>query len=334
MPTITPHDIYDVKGVSLKTKSQLFSNDILIIGYGAQAKAWALNLRDSKREVTIGLREASSSASLVKEMGFPTLTLSKDNISSYQNLIILTPDDQHSSILRSISSMFSEDQNIFYAHGFSVTYEKLNELYPKQNHILLAPKAIASEVRYAYETKGPLTAASSVEHASSAQSQQSLKQLAKDLGINVGPLEVSFKDETYGDLFSEQSILCSLIPYGAKASFDKLKEKGISEDMAYIECWHEVKLIADAMLKFGPVEFFKLISPNALMGGEKARKQIFSPNLLKTYDNLYSDIESGKFFHDTKDFDFQKLKSDVIKEWSNHPLQDLYNKLGTKLRPR
>jgi ketol-acid reductoisomerase len=311
----------------------LFSKDIIIIGYGAQAKAWALNLKDSGRDITIGLRKDSSSKTLARDLGFKTLTLIEDSISDFQNIILLTPDDQHVSILESVATQLRDDQNIFYAHGFSVTYEKLNEVYSKLNHILLAPKAIASEVRFNYETKAPLAAASSDEFILSEQAKLALQNLANDLGINVGPLKVSFKDETYGDLFSEQSILCSLIPYGAKASFDKLKEKGINEEMAYIECWHEVKLIADAMLKFGPAEFFKLISPNALMGGEKARQLIFDAKLLKVYDDLYADIESGKFFHDTKVFDFQRLKSNVIKEWEEHPLQQLYNKLGTKLRP-
>lgn len=310
----------------------MFTQDILIIGYGAQAKAWALNLKDSARNVTIGLRKDSSSLALAKEK-FETLVLEEEALSEYQNIILLTPDDQHASVIEKVSNQFREDQNIYYAHGFSVTYEKLAEKYPKQNHLLLAPKAIASEVRFNYETKGQMAAAISSEFSHSEQSKKAHHQLIKDLGVTV-EIAVSFKDETYGDLFSEQSILCSLIPYGAKASFDKLVEKGISPEMAYVECWHEVKLIADAMLKFGPKEFFGLISPNALMGGEKARQQIFDAKLLKIYDDLYSDIESGKFFQDSKVFDFQRLKSDVINEWDNHPLQELYEKIGTQLRPR
>jgi len=308
----------------------LFTKDILIIGYGAQAKAWALNLRDSKRDVTIGLRENSSSCDMAKKL-HNTLELGSESVSSFKNIVLLTPDDQHKKILDLIKTQLVDDQNIFYAHGFSVTYENLQELYPDQNHMLLAPKAIASEVRFNFETQAPMAAALSDEFIKGEQAKKDLSQLSRDLGINL-ELRVSFKDETYGDLFSEQSILCSLIPYGARASFDKLLEKGISEEMAYVECWHEVKLIADAMLKLGPSEFFKLISPNALMGGEKARQQIFNHKLLKIYDDLYQDIESGKFFQDTKDYDFQKLKSNVIKEWEEHPLQRLYDDIGKKLR--
>ena len=308
-----------------------FNKDILIIGFGAQAKAWALNLRDSGREVVIALRKESKSIQIAKSMNFATLLLKSDEISNFENLLLLAPDDQHAPILASITSYLSEDQNLFYAHGFSVTYENLNELYPQQNHILLAPKAIASEVRYAYETKSPLVAVTSEEYSNDS-GKESLKKIIKDLGITVGPVVSSFKEETNADLFSEQSILCSLIPYGAKHSFEKLVEKGISPEIAYIECWHEVKLIADAMLKFGPLEFFKLISPNALMGGIKAKDKIFDANLLKTYESLWQDIESGKFFHATKECDFQKLQSEVLKEWNNHPLTEQFQEIGSKLK--
>ena len=310
-----------------------FSKDILIIGLGAQAKAWALNLRDSKRDITIALRAESKSLSVAKELGFKTIFIDSSEISNFKNILLLAPDDQHVSILKDLSDRLQNKQNIFYAHGFSVTYEKLNEIYPTLNHLLLAPKAIASEVRYNYETKSPLTAVVSTEY-SDKNGSDDLKSLAQDLGITVGPINSSFLEETNADLFSEQSILCSLIPYGAKNSFDILTAKGISPEIAYIECWHEVKLIADAMIKLGPTEFFKLISPNALLGGQIAKDKIFNANLLKTYEDLYSNIESGKFFHATKESDFQKLQTDVLNEWENHPINTIYKDLGSRLRPK
>ena len=46
--------------------------DLLIIGFGSQAKAWAMNMRDSGLNITIGLRKDSKSikdahARLIKE---------------------------------------------------------------------------------------------------------------------------------------------------------------------------------------------------------------------------------------------------------------------------
>lgn len=312
----------------------ILSKDILIIGFGAQAKAWALNLRDSGRDITIGLREGSTTHSKARDLGFNTINLNETLISEFKILINLTPDDKHGSILSEIKNLLTENQIIIYAHGFSVTYEKLNELYPKQHHVLLAPKAIASEVRFNYETKNPLTAVMSLEYVQDQNIKDQCAKLAMDLGINIGPISGSFLEETNADLFSEQSLLCSLIPYGARAAFEKLVEKNISPEIAYIECWHEVKLIADAMLKIGPSEFFKLISPNALLGGQLAKDKIISPNMLKTLDSIYADIENGNFFQTTKVSDFQRVQQDVINEWAKHPIQEQYDNIGTKLRPR
>ena len=286
-----------------------FTQDILIIGFGAQAKAWALNLTDSGRKVSIGLRSGSTSSKLVKNMGFEVIELNSPEISDFMFIINLTSDDQHKQVLQDLSPLLVSEQVIIYAHGFSVTYQNLKELYPTQNHILLAPKAIASEVRFNYQCQSPLTGVLSTEFLNDKHLEEPVLQLAKDLGINVGPIRASFADETKADLFSEQSLLCSLIPYGAMHSFEKLISKGISHDLAYIECWHEVKLIADAMLKFGPKDFFELISPNALAGGELGRERIFNSNLLKILDDIYEDIESGNFFQTTQVTDFQMVSA-------------------------
>ena len=46
---------------------------LAIIGFGNQAKAWALNLRDSNKEVHILVRKNGPSWNLANSMGFPTL---------------------------------------------------------------------------------------------------------------------------------------------------------------------------------------------------------------------------------------------------------------------
>jgi ketol-acid reductoisomerase len=103
----------------------------------------------------------------------------------------------------------------------------------------------------------------------------------------------NFKNETYADLFSEQSILCSLLPYASEMIFNKLVDKGIEKELAYFESWYEVKLIADTLMKIGPQKFFDLISPNALLGSKKGKDFLldshFQSQLNKLLDNIYSE---------------------------------------------
>ncbi len=313
--------------------NKYLDNSILIIGYGAQAKAWALNLRDSGYQVFIGLRPDSKSFSHVFEAGHGVITLESDSINKFQFICFLTPDDSHHNILNQISGKLNTGQSLIFAHGFSVHYLQLNKLYPQFNFLLLAPKAIASEVRFNYETKSPLTAVVDTDLVAHniVLTKLAFEKIYQSLGINIGPIKSSFHEEAVADLFSEQSILCSMIPFGARKSFEKLVQNGISEEIAYIECWHEVKLIANAMIKVGPEAFFAMISPNALLGGVKASKLIFDDEMNNKLDSLLSDINSGDFFKETTHTDFQSLKINVLNDWANSPLQKVYNKLGKEL---
>ena len=304
---------------------------IVIIGFGSQAKAWALNLLDSKKFVHIALRPESPSIKEARGLGISTFELGP-KLKDFKIFILLTPDHTHKEILETYQDFIPSGSKIIYAHGYSYVKHDLKNRFPNWDHLLLAPKAIASEVRFQFETKGKLGAIMSLEGSSNqGEDRELLKEIATAIGITAGPYENSFRDETYADLFSEQSILCSLLPYGALHSFNKLREKGISKEMAYMECWYEIKLIADTMTKLGPLKFFELISPNALIGGEKAQKLIFNDEYNKMAQGLLDDIWENKFFQEVDNQDFDVLKKEVMDFWKNEELSQVHQELKESL---
>lgn len=311
------------------------NSPILIIGFGSQAKSWALNLRDSGFDIHIILRKNSSSINLVKKLGFEVLFFGESDLSPYSTFLMLTPDHTHKTILNNYRKDFPKKSNFIYAHGFSYCHGSFKEGFPEFNHLLLAPKAIASEVRFQYETQGKLGAAYSTEMVKDPSQKKvahgTLMELAKGIGINVGPFPTSFKEECYADLFSEQSILCSLLPYASSLSFKKLREKGVSKEIAYFECWAELKLICDALTKIGPANFFKLISPNALIGGEKAKNLLFDDDFEQKLNSLMDDIWSKKFFEEVETTDIEQLRNKVNSYWETQEIQKLHETLGKEL---
>jgi len=308
---------------------------VVIIGYGAQAKAWSRNLRDSDWEVKIALRAKSPSIELAQTHDFKCLDLKDSELSDESIFVVLTPDHTHLDILKGLESIASKGSTFIYAHGYSCTAHNFFTKFSNWSHVLLAPKAIASEVRFQYETKGKLGAVVSFEGLEDRENKQDIQntvhQLASDLGITAGPYNGTFKEETYADLFSEQSLLCSLLPYGALHSYNALRNKGISKEIAYLECWMEVKLIADTMCKLGPHKFFDLISPNALIGGEKAQQQIFDKAYQETLDKLLKDIWSEKFFTEVDQTNIKDLKDRVNKFWSQQELSQTHEEMGPEL---
>ncbi len=307
-------------------------NSIAIIGYGNQAKTWAKNLRDSGREVTILLRTDSSSFIDVEQNGFETKDLSFGLLEKFKYFIMLTPDHTHYSILDKIKDLLPGDRTFIYAHGFSFTTTKIKKINKEWNHLLLAPKAIASKLREYYVSKLPLAAVYDCSESNDVEdSTLFIKKLAKDLGITSGPYQASFEEETKADLLSEQSILCALIPYGALECYNNLRNKGVSQEVAYFESWYEVKLIVDTMIEKGPLEFFSLISPNALIGSEKGRKILCGKQFKNNMKKLNKDIFDNTFYKEVANTDFKKISKDVKDFWKKEELEQIHQKMSKDL---
>jgi ketol-acid reductoisomerase len=308
---------------------------LAIIGFGNQAKAWALNLRDSGWEINIGLRPNSHSHELASRLTFKTFDYTKPN--SHYLFAILTPDETHQDVVTSLYDIYKSDVNkndinknlsFIYAHGFSLHYTDLK--FFDCNHILLAPKAIASELRYEYETQGKNGGVYSFEYLKDLSIKEDILSLAKDLGLT-SLHEASIADETIADLFSEQTLLCSTLPYAAVHSFNKLRQKGISQEVAFFECWHEVKLIANTMVKLGPEKFFDLISPNALIGSEIGKSSLFNDEYNKKLDDILEHIISGNFKLDLESTKLQVIKDDVLTFWKSQELTQVHKRLQQEL---
>ena len=74
--------------------------------------------------------------------------------------------------------------------------------------------------------------------------------------IGLAPLiNTSFLDETVSDLFTEQVLLCGGVPALMVGTFNMLKKKGISEEVAVQECLQELSYIIDVIKEKGLAGF-------------------------------------------------------------------------------
>ncbi|MBY0413285.1 MAG: hypothetical protein K2Q18_03935 [Bdellovibrionales bacterium] len=299
---------------------------VTIIGFGSQAKAWALNLKDSKVSVKIALKKISKSRELANKMGFPIVDLESPELKNSTILVMLIPDDQHFDFLKSNQTFINPGTHLVYAHGFSHSKFNLDKLYPQFSHSLLAPKAIASEVRYQYEIHGKIGAAFL---APNEKLDSELRLLAKAVGFTA-LYKSHFNEETDADLFSEQSFLCSILPYVALKSFNVLRKNGISQEVAFMECFLELKSISQAIVTLGPEAFFNLISPNALIGSQKGRKLLLGADFDRALEILFEDIKNKKFYKEVE-IDADTLRKEVTAEWEKEELSLVFKKLKADL---
>ena len=80
----------------------------------------------------------------------------------------------------------------------------------------------------------------------------------------------------------------------AKASFDRLRAAGVSERMAYIDCVHELKYLADLIQARGIEGMYDAISDTAEFGARLAEPRLVAA-MGTEFDTLLSDIRSGEF---------------------------------------
>jgi ketol-acid reductoisomerase len=310
-------------------KPQFFMMRLTIIGFGNQAMAWSQNLRDSGFPFRVALLPDSHSFVKTKNFGIETVIIGSKEFYEDKAFVLLIPDHAHESFMNQYAASFTPGSLVIYNHGFSITKNKFNESFPKLNHLLFAVKAIGSEIRTQFLAKGKLGAVYSMEYASDKEEVFSwLQSMSKALGINIGLFKTTFKHETQADLFSEQGLLCSLIPYTADLMFRELVAQGIEPELAYLECWHELKLIVNAMVDKGPAGFYDLISPNALIGSEKGYNKLITPEFKSNLNNLLKDIQNNQFDQELDKANLKELRETITNRWKASPLDQTFNKLN------
>lgn len=265
-----------------------------IIGYGSQGQAQAHNLNDSGCNVTIVLRDNSSKIEIAKKDGF--------NIENLQNaaknldiLVFLAPDEEHAGIYKNIEPYLKKNSCLIFAHGFAINFGQIN---PRSDLdiVMVAPKGIGPMVRRLYVQGSGVAALVGVHQNASKMAEKIALSYADALGCSrIGILEASFKNECETDLFSEQVILCGGLTELVRQGFDTLVEAGYPQELAYFECLHEVKLIADIMYEQGISSMFKKISNTAEFGAYVSGKRIINEDVKAKMKEILCEIQDGTF---------------------------------------
>ena len=235
--------------------------NVVIVGYGSQGHAHANNLHESGVNVTVALREGSSSWKKAEEAGLKVNSVS-NAVKDADLVMILAPDEFQKDIYESeIQPNLKTNAILAFAHGFNIHFEKIT---PSEHNsvIMIAPKGPGHTVRSTYSQGGGVPSLIAVYKDAITNEGYSARDIALSYakangGTKAGVLETTFKEETETDLFGEQAVLCGGITALIKAGYETLVEAGYSPEMAYFECLHETKLITD-LIQEGGIECLPL----------------------------------------------------------------------------
>ena len=268
---------------------------VAIIGYGSQGHAHACNLKDSGIDVTVGLREGSSSAVKAQNSGLKVATVA-EAVASADLVMILTPDEFQSRLYRDeIEPKLKKGATLAFAHGFAIHY---NQVVPRTDLdvIMIAPKAPGHTVRSEFVRGGGIPDLIAIFQDASGKARNVALAYASAIGGGrTGIIETTFKDETETDLFGEQAVLCGGAVELVKAGFETLVEAGYAPEMAYFECLHELKLIVDLMYEGGIANMNYSISNNAEYGEYVTGPQVINDQSRAAMKQCLANIQNGEY---------------------------------------
>ncbi|HKX09906.1 MAG TPA: ketol-acid reductoisomerase [Stellaceae bacterium] len=304
---------------------------VLVVGFGSQGHAHALNLRDSGvKDVRIALRPGSASAKKAEAQKFQVMTPA-EGAKWADVVMVLTPDELQAALYtHDLKPNMRPDTALAFAHGFNIHF-RLVEPRSDMDVFMIAPKGPGHTVRSEYQRGGGVPCLVAVEQNPSGNALEIALSYASAIGGGrAGVIETTFKEECETDLFGEQTVLCGGLTSLIMAGYETLVEAGYAPEMAYFECLHEVKLIVDLMYEGGIATMRYSISNTAEYGDYTRGPRIIDDRVKAEMKRVLEEIQSGKFAREwvLENAAGQASFKAMRRRGAEHPVE----KIGEKLR--
>ena len=268
---------------------------VTVVGWGAQGRPQALNLRDSGLDVTVGLRAGSSSFATVAAEGLRALPVD-EAVQGADLVLVLIPDEVIPTVLSvEVLPALVPGAALVFAHGYAV-HHQLVDLPGGIDVVLVAPLGQGDAVRSLYVSGGGVPALVAVHQDATGMAWSRALALAHRLGAGrAAILETTFAEETETDLFAEQAVLVGGMNSLVRAAFETLVEAGYPAEIAYFSCLHELKAVVDLVQREGLSGERARISNTAEFGAELAGPRIIGEPSRQAMRDLLSEIRTGDF---------------------------------------
>ena len=311
--------------------SILEDKKIVILGYGSQGRAHALNLKDSGFNVVVGLRRNGASWDKAISDGLD-VNEPNDAVKDASIVMFLTPDMTQENIYKNIEQSIEKDAAIVFAHGFNIHYKRIK---PRDDLdvFLIAPKGPGGLVRRQYKEGHGVPCLVAIEHDKSGDALDLALAYAHGIGgARAGVIETTFAEETETDLFGEQAVLCGGATELVVAGYETLVEAGYQPEVAYYECMHELKLIVDLLHEGGLKKMHEFISDTAAYGDLVSGPRVIDEHARKKMKDILDDIQTGKFAENW--INENEAGQPEFKRMMNNDLEHPIEKVGADLRSR
>ena len=288
---------------------------VSVIGYGNQGKVHAQNLRDSGITVTIGARNPASA--IADEFAATSI----EDASDVDLVIIALPDEVQGEVFNNqIEPHLKSGATVGFIHGFAVHF---GHITPPEGIgvVMVAPKGPGITVRSRFNEGSGVPALLAIHQENETKTARDIA-LGWAAGIGsgrVGVLESTFAHEAETDLFGEQAIIVGGLATLVKASYETLVDAGYPPQLAYIECCHEVKQVADILHDRGMADMMSAISNTAEMGAYEAMELLDDEHLREHLRTILKNVQNGVFAKRLVNHEIQNKREEL----GNHEIEQI-----------
>ncbi len=308
---------------------------VAVIGYGAQGRAHALNLRDAGVDVAVALHATARRAEQAKADGFVPITVAQAAQGS-DMLVMCAPDEVMPDLYAAeIAPYLRAGQTLMFVHGFAYHYGFIKP--PADiNVVIVAPKGPGMAMREAFTRGGGLPAIVAVAQDNGGAEALAYAYAAAIGCGRAGMIPSTFKIETEGDLYGEQVVLVGGLVHLIRTAWEVQVEAGTPPELAYFDCLHEVKLLSDLIHERGIAGMHLAISNTAEYGEYVTGPRIIDARVKDAMRAVMADVQSGRFAqawmaeHRAGAPNLQRMREAAAK----HPIEEAGETVRALLAPR
>jgi len=267
---------------------------VAVLGFGNQGAAQAANLRDSGLEVRLGLRPGGRSEAAARAQGFATFAPA-DALRGARTVAMLVPDEVMPALWAEIGGALEPGACVVFAHGYALLHGGLG-FRADADVVLVSPTGPGRVVRQLFERGQGLPAYLAVHADGSGHAWERAGAYANALGCGRARLwRTTVREETEVDLFGEQAVLCGGMNALVLAAFETLVAAGYSPEIAYLECVHQLKYLADLLHERGIDGLRHGISSTALFGDVTRGPRVIGEAARAAMAQALAEIRDGTF---------------------------------------
>jgi ketol-acid reductoisomerase len=277
--------------------SPLAGKRVAVIGFGNQGRAQSLNLMDGGVEVAVGLREGSASAAVAERLGMQVKDIGQAGAWADVTMM-LAPDEILGRLYGEIEPRLRHGAALGFSHGLAIHFKSIA---PRDDLdvFMVAPKGPGTALRSLFQDGKGMFALWAVAQDRSGGARELALAYGRAIGCaRTGLIASSFAEECEADLFNEAAVVWGAVPEVLVAGFDTLVAGGVAEEVAFLECIGELKLLAELIEARGLAGMRDVISNTAELGATLSGSRIVDAGVRQRMADILAEIRAGRFAED------------------------------------